>query len=52
MTIDQAKINRLLEHLNKQRALLESLHDGHTKDLVQAEINGIELSFMTLGIKK
>lgn len=51
MTIDQVKIDRLIEHLNNQRELLASLFDSHAKDLVQAEINGIELSLMVLGIK-
>ena len=51
MTIDQVKIDRLIEHLKNQRALLASLNEGYAKDLVQAEINGIELSLMVLGIK-
>lgn len=51
INIDQIRIDRLIKHLNNQHELLESLFDSHVKDLVQAEINGIELSLTLLGIK-
>lgn len=49
--IEQIRIDRLIEHLNNQNELLTKLFDSHAKDLVQAEINGIELSLLLLGIK-
>lgn len=52
MKIDQVNIDRLVKHLNKQRALLASLSEGHVKDVVQAEVNAIEFSLKVLDIKE
>jgi len=51
MKVDVKNIKRLINHLNEQQALLASLSDSHVKDVVQAQITGIELSLTLLGIK-
>lgn len=51
MKIDQKRIKSLLQHLNQQRVLLTTLADSRTKDIVQAQIMGIETSLSILGIE-
>lgn len=52
MKIEQIKIARLLKHLFNQCALLVELKgDSQAKDLIEAEIRGIELSLLVLGIE-
>ena len=52
MKIDQKNINRLLNHLNEQRALLAQLEgESQTKDFIDSKIQGIELALLFLGIE-
>lgn len=51
MKVDPKSIQRLIKHLNNQRALLSTLSDSRVKNVVQAQIEGIELSLSLLGLK-
>ncbi|MGA3675661.1 hypothetical protein [Lysinibacillus agricola] len=51
MKVEVKNINCLINHLNEQRALLVTLSDSHVKDVVQAQIAGIELTLTLLGLK-
>lgn len=51
LKIDKKNIDRLLSHLNNQRALLAKLEgDSRVKHSIEAEVKGIELSLLILGI--
>lgn len=51
MKVDVKNIQRLINHLNEQRALLATLSDSRVKDVVQAQIAGVELTLTLLGLK-
>ena len=50
MKVDKKNIDRLIKYLNNQHALLGKLSASHSKNLIQAEINGIELALLILRI--
>ncbi len=52
MKIDKKNVERLFKHLNNHRSLAAKLKgDSQAKDLIEAEIRGIELALLVLGIE-